>query len=132
MNDVQAARGLGLASFGIGLAEITAPRQLERLMGIGDGRNTGVMRALGLREMMQGVDIVTHRNPTPGIWALAGDVLDGVVLGLAATRTRRPRGFAAVCAMVLPIVALDVLLAMRLAKKRRSLSGRLRQRLVHR
>jgi len=46
MNDVQAARGLGLASFGIGLAEITAPRQLERLMGIGDGRNTGVMRLL--------------------------------------------------------------------------------------
>jgi len=83
--------------------------------------------------MMQGVDTVTHRNPTPGIWArVAGDVLDGVVLGLAATRTRRPRGFAAVCAMVLPIVALDVLLAMRLAKKRRSLSGRLRQRLVHR
>lgn len=114
--DKEAARGLGVASLAIGLTELAAPRQVEHLLGIGDGRTTGVIRALGVRELMHGVDILSHDDPTPGVWArIAGDALDGAALAVAATKTRRPLSFAITTAMVLGIVALDVIFAERLA-----------------
>ena len=116
--DEKASRGLGWASIAIGLTEILAPRQLERVMGIGNGENTGMLRVLGVREIMHGVDILSHRNPTPGVWArVAGDMLDGALLGVAAKKTRNPSGLATVAALVLPIVVLDMLFAGRLAAK---------------
>jgi hypothetical protein len=116
MLEQQAARALGVASIGIGLAELAAPRQVEQLLGIDDGENTGMLRALGVRELLTGVDILTHADPTPGVWArVVGDALDGVLLGVAATRTRRPGSFAATAGAVLGIVALDVLVARRLS-----------------
>lgn len=117
MFEHQAARGLGVASIGIGLAEIAMPRRIERLMGIGDGTNTGVLRILGIREIMHGFDILSHRNPGPGVWSrVAGDALDGSLMGLAATKTRRPGGLLAAAAMVLPIIVADVLLGRRLGQ----------------
>jgi hypothetical protein len=117
--DTAVARALGLASIGIGLTEIAAPRQLERLMGIGNGngQNTSVLRLLGVREILQGVDILCHDDPAPGVKArVAGDLIDGVLLGVAATKTRRPTGLLAVCAAVLPIVLLDMIFAKRLSR----------------
>jgi hypothetical protein len=71
------ARGLGVASLAIGLTELAAPRQLERLMGIPDGENTTVMRMMGLREVMHGVDILSHDDPTESVWRrVAGEVVD--------------------------------------------------------
>lgn len=117
----QTARGMGFVSLAIGLTEIAAPRQLERAMGIPNGQNTGMLRVLGVREIMHGIDLLSHDDPTPGMWArVAGDVLDGAVLGLAARQTRRPGGFMAVCAAVLPVVLLDMILAPRLSQKKRS------------
>ena len=50
-----------------------------------------------------------------GIWSrVAGDLLDGALLRMAATRTRNPAGQAAVAAMVLPVVVADMLYAERL------------------
>ena len=118
MLDEKASRGLGWASLAIGLTEIAAPKQLERFMGLGNGENTGILRVLGVREFMQGVDILSHRNPTPGVWArVAGDMLDGALLGMAARKTRNPSGLATIAALVLPIVVLDMLFAGRLAAK---------------
>jgi len=118
MLDEKASRGLGWASLAIGLTEIAAPKQLERFMGLGNGENTGILRVLGVREFMQGVDILSHRNPTPGVWArVAGDMLDGALLGIAAKKTRNPSGLATIAALVLPIVVLDMLFAGRLAAK---------------
>src|SRR5256885_3087130 len=103
------ATGLGIASIGIGLTEIAAPEKLQEIMGIGNGQNTGIMRVLGVREILHGVDILTHKDPTPGVWGrVAGDMLDGVLLGVVAAKTRRPAGFAAICAAVLPVVVADV------------------------
>jgi hypothetical protein len=103
------ARALGLASIGIGLTELAAPKKVEQMMGIGNGENTGILRVLGVREIMHGIDILTHRDPNPGVWSrVAGDVLDGVLLAIAAKKTKRPASFAMVSAMVLGIVALDV------------------------
>lgn len=118
-NDAAVARGLGWASIGIGLTEILAPRQVERAMGIGGGHHAGVLRVLGVREIMHGVDILSHRDPTPGVSGrVAGDALDGVLLGVAAAKTRRPGSFGTIAAMVLGIAALDMVCAGRLAKRK--------------
>jgi hypothetical protein len=114
------ARALGWASIGIGVTEIAAPGWIEQTMGIGDGENTGILRTLGAREILHGVDILSHRDPTPGVKArVAGDVLDGVLLGMAAKRTRRPDGFATIAAMVTVIAMLDLYYAWRLERMRR-------------
>jgi hypothetical protein len=108
------AKGLGWVSIAIGLSEILAPKKIEQTMGIGNGQATGILRVLGLREICQGIDILTHDDPTPGLWArVAGDMLDGAVLAVAGTRAKKPGGFLAICAMVLPVVILDMIYARR-------------------
>jgi hypothetical protein len=121
VDDRTAARALGVVSLAIGLTEILFPRQLEKTMGIGNGQNTGVMRVLGVREICHGVDILSHENPTPGIWSrVAGDLLDGVVLGAAGMKSRRKGGFAAIAAAVLPVVIADMVLAKRLSTPKKT------------
>lgn len=110
MNDGKSAYGLGLVSVAIGAAEICCPEKIQQMMGIeSDAENKGIFRVLGVREIMHGVDLLTHRNATPGVWArLAGDVLDNALIAAAATTTKRPAGLAAVAAMVMPVVLADV------------------------
>jgi hypothetical protein len=115
--NMQVARTLGWVSLAIGLTEIIAPKKIEQTMGLRNGQNTGILRMLGIREIMHGVDILAHRDPTPGLWArVAGDALDGVVLGAAAARARKPAGFMAIAALVLPVVLLDMMFAPRLSR----------------
>jgi hypothetical protein len=120
--DAQAAMGLGLASIGIGLAEIAAPGKVQELLGIEDRpSHRGILRVLGIRELMHGFALLTEEKPsremTNSVWArVAGDVLDTAVLGVAATKTKAPGRFAAVAAAVMGIGALDLLSAMRLER----------------
>ena len=115
--DQQAAQCLGWACIAIGLTEIRAPMQLEKTMGVGNGQTTGILRVLGVREIMHGIDLLSHRDPTPGVWSrVFGDVLDGVLLGAAATRTKNPEGLAAIFAAVTPVVLADLIFAPRLSK----------------
>src|SRR5689334_18647762 len=117
MNAQTTARTLGFASIAIGLTEMLFPKKLEQTMGIGNGENTGILRALGVREIMHGVDLLTHEDPTPGVWArCAGDMLDGVLLTAAAMKTKNPAGFATIAALVAPVVAADMWCATRLTK----------------
>ncbi len=118
-SDTLAARGLGWASLGIGLLEVAAPKQVERLLGI-DGRaeQQGLLRVLGVRELMHGLGLLTERKPSStlatGLWArVAGDALDTVLLALAARKTKHPARFAAVSAVVLGIGLLDAICAAR-------------------
>ncbi|HEX8324689.1 MAG TPA: hypothetical protein VF595_12350 [Tepidisphaeraceae bacterium] len=117
--DVTLGRTMGWVSLAIGLTEIAAAQPLQRLMGLKDKpQHLGILRVLGAREILHGVDLLSHRDPTPGLWSrVAGDALDGVMLGVAATKTKRPAGLAAVAAMVLPVVVADVVLALRLTKQ---------------
>jgi len=111
------SRALGLASVGIGLTELAAPRFVESLLGIDDRqRRRGVLQVLGVRELVHGIGILTakkrNRQLTSGVWArVAGDVLDTALLGVAATKTRRPVRFAAVAAAVAAIGIADVYFA---------------------
>jgi hypothetical protein len=120
--DARAAKGLGLASIGIGLAEMVVPGKVQELLGIEDRpSHRGILRVLGIRELMHGYALLTEDKPsremTNSVWArVAGDVLDTAVLGLAATKTKAPARFAAVAAAVMGIGALDLLSAMRLER----------------
>ena len=115
--DRQAAQCLGWASIAVGLTEILAPKRLEKTMGVGNGQVTGILRVLGVREIMHGIDILAHKDPTPGVWSrVFGDLLDGVLLGAAATRTKKPGGLAAIVAAVAPLVLADTIFAPRLSK----------------
>ena len=120
--DAQAAKGLGLTSIAIGLAEVAAPGKVQELLGIEDRpSHRGILRVLGIRELMHGYALLTEEKPsremTNSVWGrVAGDVLDTAVLGVAATKTRAPGRFAAVAAGVMGIGALDLLSAMRLER----------------
>jgi len=116
-SDVQAARALGWASVAIGLTEILFPRWLSRLIGIED--RAGLFRALGVRELVSGMTILTEDRPSTqlaaGVWSrVAGDAMDLALLGVAAKKTVRPGGLTFATAMVLGITALDVMYALRL------------------
>ncbi len=119
ITDRGAANALGWVSIGIGLTELAAAKPLTRFMGVEGRQNEGIARTLGVRELMHGADLLSHRDPTLGMWSrVAGDVLDGVLLAGAATRTRRPGGLMTIATLVLPVVLADFLFAKRLSSGR--------------
>ncbi|MBA3762519.1 MAG: SRPBCC family protein [Chthoniobacterales bacterium] len=78
------AKGLGWFSVGLGLAEIFAPRELARLVGV---RNRpAVFMALGARELLNGVGILAQNQTAGWLWSrVAGDIMDLSLLGIAFT-----------------------------------------------
>lgn len=117
--DQRAARYLGVASIAVGLTELLAPKKLGKAMGVANAQTTGILRVLGVREIMHGIDLLSHEDPTPGLWSrVFGDLLDGALLATAATRTKKPTGFALVAAAVTPIVVADLIFAPRVSKDR--------------
>jgi len=117
--DLTATRALGFVSIAIGLTELLFPRKLEKAMGIHNGENTGVLRTLGVREITHGIDLLSHKDPTPGVWSrVAGDMLDGALLTMAAKKSRNPKGMAAMFAIVAPVVIADMILAPKLSMRK--------------
>lgn len=119
--DAEFGRGLGWASIAIGLTEVLAPKQVENMLGLEDTPDRrGTIRILGVRELCHGIGILTEEEATErmktGVWArVAGDVLDSALLGVAATKTKKPFSFAVVTGMVLAIGLADLLCARRLS-----------------
>src|SRR5581483_3693792 len=72
------ARGLGWLSLGLGLADLFAPRQVARMMGIrADPSASMMLRLAGVREIGTGAGILLSRRPTGWLWArVAGDAMD--------------------------------------------------------
>ncbi|HZR96550.1 MAG TPA: hypothetical protein VFA56_12700 [Gaiellaceae bacterium] len=100
---------LGWFSIALGAAQIAMPRALCRLVGsTGKGSAPAIMRAMGLRELAQGIGILTRPRPTMWLWSrVAGDGLDLAALGLVAARNRRARtafAIANVAAVTVPDV----------------------------
>jgi hypothetical protein len=125
---VGGARALGWGSLAIGLTELLAPHHVERLLGLEHSPDQhGVLRALGVREIMHGAGILAEDRATPqlsaGVWArVMGDILDTALLGVAATRTKRPGSFAAVAAMVTAIGIADLYYAAKVKRHQTSWS----------
>jgi uncharacterized membrane protein len=109
-------QGLGLFSLALGIAELAAPRQVARMIGVHDDEDTcEVLRACGLREITSGMGILSRPDATGWLWSrVGGDVMDLALLG-SAMRTpgaRRERLLGAVAA-VAGVTVLDVLASQR-------------------
>jgi uncharacterized membrane protein len=117
MNEDLLARGLGLFSIGLGLAELGAPGTISRLIGVNNNNQT-LIRALGLREIAHGIGILSQKRPVEGVWSrVGGDVIDLACLGAAfmAPDTKKGRlAFATVS--VLGVAVLDTLCAQQLSR----------------
>jgi len=118
-NDTRLATALGWFSIGLGLAELVAPAEVSRLIGMrSNGEDHTVMRALGVRELTAGVGILTNRQSPRWLWSRAvGDAMDLALLGrvMSTPGANRSRATAATAA-VLGVTALDVMCAKQLAR----------------
>ncbi len=114
----QLARGLGWFSSGLGLAEVTAPGTMARLIGIPeeDEASASMLRALGAREIAHGVSILMRPDSAPRLWPrVGGDAIDLAFLASAMNRSDTERGrLAAAAVSVMGVTALDVLCAQQL------------------
>jgi uncharacterized membrane protein len=117
------AVGLGWFSIGLGLAELFAPRAVARA--IGAQPRTGLLRLMGLREIVAGIGILSQRKPA--FWLntrIAGDAVDLALLGAAFVpgRNRRNRLIMATTA-VAGVTALDIISSRKLKQRDRLQTG---------
>jgi hypothetical protein len=102
------AEGLGWFSIALGVAEFVAPRTVGRLIGVEP--RAGLMRLMGLREIISGVGILTQRNSAAWVRSrVAGDAIE------ASSDNDRTR-VAAATAAVVGVTALDVMCARQLCE----------------
>ena len=112
---------LGYFSIGLGLAEVLAPTAMARIIGVKkpDERNRATMRLMGLREISNGVAILSNQQPEKAMWSrVAGDALDLALLGKTLANPDNDRGrtlFAT--ANVLAVTALDIMAAKQLSRQ---------------
>lgn len=113
----QVGQALGWISLAIGLTELLAPKSIEKTMGLKEGRHSGLLRVLGVRELLHGADILAHpHDVASGLWGrVAGDILDSVLLACAAKKSKNLGGFLSIAGAVLPGVLADLFLAPKLS-----------------
>ncbi len=100
-------KALGWFSFGLGLAELIAPRQITRALGM-EG-NEAVIRAYGAREIGAGILCLSIDKPA-GLWSrVGGDAIDIATLSTGLGKSNPKRTNVAIAlALVLGITALDI------------------------
>ena len=113
------AKGLGVFSIGLGLAELLMPRTLCRVLGMPGQEN--LIRAYGVREAMTGVAILMSHDPTPWIAGrVAGDAVDLATLAYDLPEGGPERtGRALATVAVAGVTLLDVACAYGLAADKR-------------
>ncbi|MFL4993856.1 MAG: cyclase dehydrase [Microvirga sp.] len=111
------ARGLGLFSIALGIAEVAAPRALARALGM-KGQE-GLIAGYGVREIATGIGILASKDPTPWIWGrVAGDGLDLATLATALEGNNPKKGNVGIAmAAVAGVTALDVYCAQTLSRE---------------
>lgn len=103
----QAATALGWLSVGLGMAELLAPRTIERWLGVRG--HSATVQAFGVREIAAGVGLLSGRGTTGWLWGrVAGDALDLAALGTLHGETRRPENLAMATLAVAGVTAVDV------------------------
>jgi hypothetical protein len=127
------AAGLGGFGIGLGFAELLAPRMLARVLGIAShaaprppASIVWVLRALGARDIVSGVGILTQPRPAGWLWSrVAGDAIDLSLLGVAfgALRQANRVRLAGTMAAALGVAALDLLAAVHFTRVRREHRG---------
>jgi len=117
---------LGVFSIGLGLAQVLAPRGMSKLVGIKDAEgNARLMRALGAREISNGIAILSRQQPEKALWSrVAGDAVDLALLGKTMANPENSRGRALFAtANVLAVTALDVMAARTLSRQPRTVAN---------
>lgn len=111
-------KALGWFSFGLGIAELIAPRQITRALGM-EGKEA-LVRAYGAREIGAGI-LCLSIDRQAGLWSrVAGDGVDIATLltGMRSDNPKRDKVMLAL-AMILGIAALDALAAQATASRHR-------------
>lgn len=117
--DTSIAQGLGWFSIGLGLAQVVAPASVARLIGVEEeARTLALMRAIGVRELMSGVGILSQRAEPVWLWGrVAGDAIDLALLAAAMrSNGNNRRRAAAAAAAVLGVAVVDAIAAQRRAR----------------
>jgi len=112
------AMGLGWFSVALGLAELAAPRELSRLIGIReDDRTISTLRACGARELANGLAILAEPDRAAWLWSrVGGDAIDLALIGAAYRRDDTDTArLGTATAAVAGVTALDALCATWLA-----------------
>ena len=79
-------KGLGWLSVGLGLTELTFAEGICKLLKLRG--HAGVVRALGARELLTGIGLLSQPERRPWLWArVAGDALDLSLLGTTLNRS---------------------------------------------
>lgn len=127
VNKQELARTLGWFSLGLGLAQVAATRRVAHLIGVpDDSGNRALLRAVGVREIVSGVGILTRPRPAGWLWArVGGDAMDLMLLGAALTsyKAQRNRVLAATAA-VAGVAAPDLLCSIGLSRRSGATRGR--------
>ena len=112
------AKGLGLFSIALGLAEVLAPAQMGELIGVSNRYRTFIP-ALGMREIAHGIGIMMQAKPTESVWSrVAGDAIDLAYLGAAFTgEENNKRRLTGAAIAVLGVTALDIMCAQALSSE---------------
>lgn len=110
--------GLGLFSIGLGLLEMAMPGRLGRWLGV-EGKTPKRMIALfGARELLAGGALLRGPAVSTNAWnRVLGDGIDLATLGLAFTRSTRPKAIAGALGFVVGATLLDVVAARGLARE---------------
>ncbi|HXW05127.1 MAG TPA: SRPBCC family protein [Vicinamibacterales bacterium] len=128
--DSSLAVALGWFSIGLGAAELLAPGQLARMIGLRDDpRVIALLRAFGAREIGTGTAILSNPDQAAWLWArVGGDALDLSMLASAMNRqdTDNARLGAAIAA-VLGVTALDLQCAAQMTGRQDRARGRPRR-----
>jgi uncharacterized membrane protein len=115
----RAGDALGWLSIGLGLGALLAPRAVSSAIGMAG--HTSILRAVGLRELVSGVGLLTQNDRTPWLWSrVAGDAMDLALLGTAA-RPGNPDRHRAVGALAVvgSIAAVDLAASIQQTQRRR-------------
>lgn len=117
----QLANVLGWFSLGLGLAQVAAPGDVARFIGVSDDAdNRTIMRAVGMREIMSGVGILTQPRPAGWLWArVGGDVMDLALLSgaLNSDNTQQRNRVMKATAAVVGVTLLDLLCGQQLSRQ---------------
>lgn len=77
-SSMRVAQALGVLSIALGIVQVVAPKFLSALTGV---RRPRLMQACGVREVANGVGLLTSSQPAPWLWGrVAGDAIDLGVL----------------------------------------------------
>ncbi len=125
------ATGLGWFSLGFGLWGFASPRGMARAIGVADDpRNVTILRAVGAREIAQGIGILSQSRPTGWLWSrVVGDAMDLSYLSWALTsgETRDKTRTAAALASVVGVTAPDLYCSLGLSRRSAGSSVRMQE-----